>query len=97
MPYELVGRPEPPPVPNGWYAIAASAAVGPGQVLSIVAVERELVVFRTAAGEVSVVDAHCPHLGAHLGGGTVEDGSLRCPYHGWRFDTTGRCVEIPYA
>ncbi len=97
LPYELVGRPEPPPVPNGWYAIAPSADVGPGQVLSIVAVERELVVFRTAAGEVSVVDAYCPHLGAHLGGGTVEDGSLRCPYHGWRFDTTGRCVEIPYA
>ncbi len=97
LPYELVGRPEPPPVPNGWYAIAASADLGPGDVLSTVAVERELVVFRDHDGTVGVIDAHCPHLGAHLGGGTVESGCLRCPYHGWRFDTSGACVEIPYS
>lgn len=44
------------------------------------------------------MDAHCPHLGAHLGyGGTVEGDNLRCPFHGWRFGGDGRCNEIPYA
>lgn len=95
--YELVGRPEPPPVPNGWYAIAASSDVAAGDVLSTIAVERELVVFRSADGAVGVLDAHCPHLGAHLGGGTVVGSCLRCPYHSWGFDVKGACVEIPYS
>ena len=37
----------------------------------------------------------CPHRFAPLTAGAVEDGCLRCPYHGWRFDGTGRCDEIP--
>ena len=46
-----------------------------------------------------VLDAYCPHLGAHLAvGGTVEGDSIRCPFHGWRYDgKTGACVEVPYA
>ena len=45
-----------------------------------------------------MLDAHCPHLGAHLAvGGRVEGGCLRCPFHGWSFDgADGRCVEVPY-
>ena len=58
----------------------------------------ELVLFRTRSGTARVLDPFCPHLGAHLGvGGTVEGGTLRCPFHGWRFDGSGTCVEIPYA
>ena len=45
-----------------------------------------------------MLDAYCPHLGAHLGaGGKVEGDTIRCPFHGWRFDGDGACVEIPYA
>src|SRR5918997_821796 len=49
-------------------------------------------------GAPRTMDAHCPHLGAHLAvGGRVEDGCIRCPFHGWRFDGgSGECVEIPY-
>jgi 3-ketosteroid 9alpha-monooxygenase subunit A len=44
-----------------------------------------------------VFDAFCPHLGAHLGyGGKVEGDTIRCPFHGWRYDSAGKCVEIPY-
>ena len=96
-PYTLVDRPEPPPVPNGWYAIVASSDLGPGQVIPVIAVEHELVVFRGEDGRASVLDAHCPHLGAHLGGGAVSGNTLECPYHGWRFDDAGTCVEIPYS
>ena len=97
LPYELVDRPEPPPVPNGWYAIAASSDLAPGDVRSVIAVQRELVVFRGADGTVHTLDAHCPHMGAHLGGGTVHGDTLACPYHGWKFEGEGTCVEIPYS
>jgi phenylpropionate dioxygenase-like ring-hydroxylating dioxygenase large terminal subunit len=47
-------------------------------------------------GGARVYDAHCPHLGAHLGhGGKVEGDGLRCPFHGWRFDGEGCLVEVP--
>jgi len=59
---------------------------------------QHLVLFRTEGGEAKVLDAYCPHLGAHLGqGGVVEGETLRCPFHAWRFDGSGQCTEIPYA
>jgi phenylpropionate dioxygenase-like ring-hydroxylating dioxygenase large terminal subunit len=55
---------------------------------------RDLVAFRTAAGVVRVLDAHCPHLGAHLGhGGCVEGDAIRCPFHGWRIGGDGRARD----
>lgn len=97
MPYELEPQPEPPPIPNGWYSIAASSDLAPGSRHAVIAAGRELVVFRTLKGEVQVLDAHCPHMGAHLGGGEVDDDTIRCPYHGWHFDRSGTCVRIPYS
>jgi 3-ketosteroid 9alpha-monooxygenase subunit A len=56
------------------------------------------VVFRGEDGMARVFDAHCPHLGAHLGhGGKVEGNGVRCPFHAWRFGEDGRCTEIPYS
>src|SRR5690606_33142601 len=58
---------------------------------------RDLVLYRGDDGAAHLVDAHCPHLGAHLAvGGRVEGDCLRCPFHGWLFDGDGACVEIPY-
>lgn len=95
--YDLVDRPEPPPVPDGWYAACAGGDLGAGQTLPFIAVGRELVAFRGDDGRASVLDAHCPHMGAHLGGGQVTGSTLQCPYHGWRFDGDGACVEISYS
>ena len=95
--YDLIDRPAPPPVPNGWYAATTSAALTVGQVDSFIAVERQLVVFRDGDGAAHVLDAHCPHMGAHLGGGSVHGDTLQCPYHGWRYDGDGTVVEIPYS
>lgn len=54
--------------------------------------------FRGEDGVARVLDAYCAHLGAHLGvGGTVVGSTLRCPFHGWCYDGSGACVEIPYA
>ena len=88
----------PPRIPSSWYVVAYSEEIAPGVVLRLQYLEREMVAFRASDGSVSVLDAYCPHLGAHLGvGGRVENGTLRCPFHGWRFDGSGTCVEIPYA
>jgi nitrite reductase/ring-hydroxylating ferredoxin subunit len=85
------------PVPNGWYSIMGGADLLEGDIVSIRAFDRELVVYRDAKGAAHVVDAYCPHMGAHLGGGLVVGCSLKCPYHGWEFGVDGRCVEIPYS
>lgn len=85
------------PIPNGWFAVAWSRDLVPGDVKRLRYFEEELVLFRTRAGEAKVLDAYCPHLGAHLAeGGRVVGESIRCPFHGWQFDGHGRCTEIPY-
>jgi phthalate 4,5-dioxygenase oxygenase subunit len=55
----------------------------------------DLVAFRDTAGTVGLVDAHCPHRRAGLFFGRNEEHGLRCLFHGWKFDATGQCVDIP--
>jgi phenylpropionate dioxygenase-like ring-hydroxylating dioxygenase large terminal subunit len=83
-----------PRLPYGWFLVARSQEVAPGEVRSFHYFGEELVLYRTAGGAAHAVEAHCPHLGAHLGeGGCVVDDTVRCPFHGWRFAPDGRCVE----
>ena len=56
---------------------------------------QRLVLFRDENGRLGALDRHCAHRGADLTYGRLEDGGLRCPFHGWLFDTTGRCLETP--
>ncbi|MGH3243901.1 MAG: Rieske 2Fe-2S domain-containing protein [Spirillospora sp.] len=82
--------------PEGWFAVAFSHQVKPGKVVRARFLGRELVVWRDAEDRVVVTSAFCPHLGTHLGhGGKVVDGLLRCPFHGFRFDGSGACVQTP--
>jgi 3-ketosteroid 9alpha-monooxygenase subunit A len=83
--------------PRGWFIIATSEELPQGKVLPMEYFGRQLVAFRGESGDVKVLDAFCPHLGAHLGhGGQVQGDTLVCPFHSWRFDGAGTCVEIPY-
>lgn len=87
-----------PSYPKGWFAVAFSDDVGRGEVRRLHYFGRELIAFRGESGRVTVAGAHCPHLGAHLGhGGVVEGDTIRCPFHGWRFEGDGRCAHIPYS
>src|SRR5262245_51319840 len=84
-----------PPFPVGWYVLGELAAFGPRTVRTLHRFGRDLVVFCTEGGDLAVVDAHCPHLGAHLGDGAVHGERLVCPFHGLGFDTEGRCASLP--
>src|SRR5882672_9522794 len=87
-----------PPIPNGWFQVAYSDELLQKQVLPLQYFGRDLVLFRAESGEARLLDAFCPHLGAHLGhGGKVEGSCIRCPFHAWKFDGGGNCTEVPYA
>ena len=87
-----------PPYANGWFRAAYADELGPGGVLPLAVFGRDLVLFRDESGAPHVLDAHCRHLGAHLGyGGLVEGAGIRCPFHAWHWDGAGRCIDIPYA
>ena len=55
----------------------------------------DLVAFRDTDGRVGLLDPRCPHRGANLFFGRNEKCGLRCAYHGWKYDITGRCVDMP--
>jgi phthalate 4,5-dioxygenase oxygenase subunit len=55
----------------------------------------ELIAFRTTSNEIGLIQNACPHRGASLFFGRNEEDGLRCVYHGWKFDVTGTCVDMP--
>ncbi|HLQ32007.1 MAG TPA: Rieske 2Fe-2S domain-containing protein [Chloroflexota bacterium] len=55
----------------------------------------DLVLFRDDRGQIGLLDLHCAHRGADLSYGRLEDGGLRCVYHGWLYDVSGRCLDQP--
>ena len=80
---------------TGWYPVARSAEVGTTP-LPVGAGGRAWVVVRLRPGaEVTALPARCPHRLVPLAHATVVEGRVRCSYHGWRYDSEGRCVEIP--
>lgn len=55
-----------------------------------------LVLYKDLAGNFGLVDRHCPHRRADLSYGWVESQGIRCSYHGWLFEASGRCIEQPF-
>lgn len=54
-----------------------------------------LIAFRDSEGRMGLIDEFCAHRGVSLWFGRNEDCGLRCPYHGWKYDVTGQCVDVP--
>lgn len=83
--------------PTGWYLLVESGELECGKVLPLRYFGRDIVLYRTESGTPVLVDAHCPHMGAHLGyGGKVCGENIRCPFHSWEFAPDGPCVSVPY-
>jgi phthalate 4,5-dioxygenase oxygenase subunit len=59
------------------------------------ALGQDLVLFKDAGGRWGLLDRDCPHRGADLSFGRHEGDGLRCPFHGWKFDAEGRCLDTP--
>ncbi|HEX2913192.1 MAG TPA: Rieske 2Fe-2S domain-containing protein [Chloroflexia bacterium] len=85
------------PIPNSWYAVGFSHELTSGKLLSRTIAGQDIIVFRVKSGQVCAMDAYCPHLGAHMGtGGKVVGETVSCPFHDFRFDTSGTCVATGY-
>jgi phenylpropionate dioxygenase-like ring-hydroxylating dioxygenase large terminal subunit len=56
---------------------------------------QDLVLFRNTQGQFGLIDRPCPHRGADLAFARHEGDGLRCPFHGWKFDVSGQCVDTP--
>src|SRR5437867_926108 len=79
-----------------WNPAALSEELPPGGApLPIRLLGEDLVLYRDEDGQVGCLGIHCSHRGADLSYGRLEDGGLRCIYHGWLYDAKGRCLEQP--
>ena len=96
----------PMPIPHGWYFVSYSEDLVPGESKPLHYFDTELVLFRTEKGEPVLMEAYCPHMGAHLGhgihentgqGGQIKGDTISCPFHGWTFNKKGFVVNIPYS
>ncbi|NIO02605.1 MAG: Rieske 2Fe-2S domain-containing protein, partial [Candidatus Latescibacteria bacterium] len=78
-----------------WQPVAVASLVSPGRAVPIRIMGEDLTLYRGASGEPYIVGARCAHRLSLLHTGWVEDECIRCFYHGWKYDGTGQCVEMP--
>jgi phthalate 4,5-dioxygenase len=68
---------------------------GPRPLKAVKLLGQDFILFRDEQGKYGMLERHCPHRGADLAYGRLEDGGVRCAFHGWLFDAEGRCLETP--
>jgi hypothetical protein len=79
-----------------WQPVALAEEMAPGAPPTPVRIMGEdLVLFRDEFGRLGLIARRCAHRGVDLSYGRIEDGGLRCLYHGWVFDIHGKCLEQP--
>ena len=78
-----------------WMALDNSANLAPGRAKPIRIMSEDYTLYRGASGKAQVIAQRCPHRGAMMHLGWVEGDSIRCAYHGWKFECSGRCIEQP--
>ena len=80
---------------NNWFVAARSNQLRKNRVLARKIVDVPIVLYRSNEGTPIVLLDRCPHKNVPLSMGRLERGQLECRYHGWRFDHTGRCLNVP--
>src|SRR5215471_948913 len=76
-------------------AVLSSELARDGAPIRLMLLGEKLIAFRDSAGHVGVMDHRCPHRCASLFLGRNEEGGIRSVYHGWKYDVTGNCVDMP--
>jgi nitrite reductase/ring-hydroxylating ferredoxin subunit len=79
----------------GWHPVALSGSIDPETSAGTHLDGREYVVWRDTSGVAHVWEDRCPHRGMKLSFGFVRGDHIACLYHGWQYDTAGRCSYIP--
>ena len=79
-----------------WQPIGGASELDTNPIKPLRLLGEDLVVYRDLNGRYGLVDRHCPHRRADLSYGWVEEAGIRCSYHGWLMNETGRCIEQPY-
>jgi phenylpropionate dioxygenase-like ring-hydroxylating dioxygenase large terminal subunit len=78
---------------QSWFPVCLSSEVARGQVRGYDFLDGRVIVFRSVDGVAHVMSAYCPHLGADLSVGQVVGDTVRCAFHHWQYDCSGRCVR----
>lgn len=78
-----------------WMPIGASCELPSGSVVPRRLLGEDLVLYRDTEGRPALIQERCPHRRTSLAGGSVDAEGIRCPYHGWKFDASGACIEMP--
>ncbi|MBD2090476.1 aromatic ring-hydroxylating dioxygenase subunit alpha [Microcoleus sp. FACHB-1515] len=81
--------------PNHWYVVAQSSEVTTNPI-AITLWNRSIVLFRDSQGKINALEDRCPHRQVKLSHGVVKGDRIECAYHGWCFDGSGKCVDVPY-
>lgn len=82
---------------EGWYWALDSRLLKKGGVVPLEIMGRDLVAYRGKDGLVRIMDAYCPHMGAHLAEGKVDGKGIRCFFHHWSFSESGELTDVPCA
>ena len=82
--------------PDHWYPVAWSREVSAGRALPTWFAGEPIVLVRSKAGGVFALEDRCAHRQVPLSKGVVSGDAIRCGYHGWTYDRTGACVDVPY-
>jgi renierapurpurin 18,18'-hydroxylase len=81
--------------PNHWYVVLRSSELGL-QPVGVTLWKQPIVLYRDRKSQVHALEDRCPHRQVKLSHGKVIEDDLECAYHGWRFNTSGECSEVPY-
>jgi phenylpropionate dioxygenase-like ring-hydroxylating dioxygenase large terminal subunit len=81
---------------NVWTVVGMARDVGPADMLPVRIAGEAVVLFRGQDGQIAALLDRCPHRGVALSLGTLRNGQIICPFHGWRFDATGRNCHVPW-